>query len=300
MEVLVVDGMSTDETAARAAETVRTFRQETLEGPSVEILENPKMSAPAALNIGLLKARGEVIVRVDGHCEIPPDYLERLVELLTDKEAQCVGGALLNVGEDRAAKAIATAVGSKFGVGGAAFRTSTKGEYVDTVAFGAYPREVFDRIGVFDEELIRNQDDEFNFRLTQSGGRIWLEPSLRVSYHSRATIGSLWRQYWQYGLYKILVFKKRRGVPAVRQLVPAAFVASLISAACISLVSRRWTPLAVVVIPYVAATGAATAAEAKGDKKLLPHLPIAFWTLHVAYGSGSIWGLWRWRKHGRS
>jgi succinoglycan biosynthesis protein ExoA len=299
LEVFVVDGMSSDDTVTRVRDVLESRATDLAARSTVEVLPNPARSAPAALNIGLLKAGGEIVVRVDGHCEVPPDFIERLVELLDEKDAQCVGGSLRTIGKGPVGRAIALAGSSRFGVGGAAFRTSNKGAYVDTVAFGAYPRDVFDRIGKFDEELLRNQDDEFNYRLTQAGGRIWLEPSLEVKYYSRATLPSLWRQYWQYGVYKIRVFQKRRGVPAPRQLAPAILVTSLACASVLSLVRRSSRPLQLVLVPYLVATAAATVETGRRDPALSPLLPLAFWTLHFSYGSGCLWGLWKWRKHAR-
>ena len=228
MEVLVVDGMSEDGTGDIVSSVVSERGMRVLNSPirrpdpgslpndsqeafiNIRLLDNPEHIVPVALNIGLKHSRGEVIIRVDGHCEIPPDYVRVCVENLEKTGADCVGGPMVTVGETSMARAIAAVQSSFFGVGGVAFRTGSEyGGYVDTLAFGAYRREVFDRIGGFDEELVRNQDDEFNFRLTQAGGKIWLDPSIRSIYYSRASLKGLWRQYFQYGLYKVRLIQKR-------------------------------------------------------------------------------------------
>jgi GT2 family glycosyltransferase len=194
------------------------------------------------------------------------------------------------------AKGIALAQSSRFGVGGVAFRTGSEdGRYVDTLAFGAYRREVFGRIGRFDEELIRNQDDEFNFRLTQAGGKIWLDPSIRSVYYSRASLSGLWKQYFQYGLYKVRVIQKRRAVPSWRHLIPGLFVLSLLFSFLLALITRKWTLVFSVTAPYAMANFSASVWASRHQPRLFPFLPLAFATLHMAYGFGFLAGLWRWR-----
>ncbi|MGQ9715818.1 MAG: glycosyltransferase family 2 protein, partial [Anaerolineae bacterium] len=294
MEVLVVDGMSDDGTRDVVAGLQVRHPQF-----AIRILNNPARIVPTALNLGLRHARGEIIIRVDGHCEIAPDYVHRCVEALRETGADCVGGiCATTVGETLTARTVALAQSAWFGVGGVAFRVGrgTPG-CVDTVPFGAYRREVFARIGGFDEELVRNQDDEFNFRLTQAGGKIWLDPSIRSIYHSRACLRGLWRQYFQYGLYKVRVIQKRRGIPSWRHLVPAVFVLGLVGSLFLALVTRQPLWALGVAGPYAVANVAASLWTARHDPQALPFLPLAFATLHLAYGLGFLWGLWRWRAY---
>src|SRR5690349_10523036 len=199
VEVLVVDGMSTDRTRERAAEVLA----DRIAAGTASILDNPRGIAPTAMNIGISAASGDVILRVDGHTTLPPDYVSRCVKVLQETGSQNVGGAIRTLGSGAVGRAIATAQSSRFGVGGVAFRTgrSSAGP-VDTVPFGAFPREVFDRIGDFDVELVRNQDDELNFRLIQAGGTVWFDPGIRTDYFSNRTLRGLWRQYFLYGKYK--------------------------------------------------------------------------------------------------
>jgi glycosyltransferase involved in cell wall biosynthesis len=291
VEVLVVDGRSTD----RTRDVVEAIAAA---DPRVRLLDNPAETVPTALNLGLAEATGEVIVRVDGHCVLPGDYLTRCLDLLDETGADCVGGMIATRGTTPVARAIATAQSSPFGVGGAAFRTgrAVPGA-VDTLAFGAYRREVFDRLGGFDEDLVRNQDDEFNLRITEGGGVIWLDPALVTTYTSRATLAGLWRQYFEYGLYKVRVAQKHRRVPSWRHGVPLAFVLALLVTAVRSVVRRDPRPLAAVLIPYLVATGVASVSAARGDPDVLPLLPPAYATLHLAYGTGTLAGLWRFRHH---
>jgi glycosyltransferase involved in cell wall biosynthesis len=295
MEVLIIDGMSDDGTRAAIRQVVGSCEQQS-GGRRVALYDNPARAVPAALNIGLRNARGQVIIRVDGHCEIAPDYVRRCVEALYLAGADCAGGPIATVGETLVARGIALAQSSAFGVGGAVFRTGCRqAGYVDTLAFGAYRRDVFERIGGFDEELVRNQDDELNFRLIQSGGTIWLDPSIQSIYYSRASLRGLWRQYYQYGLYKVRVIQKRGGVAAWRHLVPVTFVMCLLASLLLALVSRRRRWALAVAGPYVLANGLASAWAARRGWLALPLLPLAFFTMHLAYGCGFLAGLWRWR-----
>ncbi|MEM6325509.1 MAG: glycosyltransferase family 2 protein [Bacteroidota bacterium] len=291
VEVLVADGMSDDGTRAIVREVAARHPERT-----IRLIDNPARIVPTAMNRALAEAEGAVIVRVDGHAEIAPDYVRRSVEALEETGAACVGGVLRTVGETGVARAISRAQSSPFGVGGASFRTGVgAGSFVDTVAFGTYRREVFDRIGGFDEELIRNQDDELNFRLTQSGGKIWLDPSVRCVYFSRASLSKLWRQYYQYGLYKVRVMQKRGGLASWRHLVPAAFVLGLALSAVLALMTGQSLWLLAVAGPYTLANLGASLWTARGAWNTLPVLPVAFGILHLGYGLGFLAGLWRWR-----
>lgn len=291
LEVIVVDGASTDGTPARARALAESS------GREVVVLDNPSRIVPVAMNLGLEHAGGSVVVRVDGHCTVPPNHVRRCVQLLEETGADCAGGVLDTRGETTMARAIAAAQSHPLGVGPVAFRTGgapDAGGPVDTLAFGAYRSDVFDRIGRFDEELVRNQDDELNLRLTRAGGTIWLDPSLVATYTSRADLRSLWRQYEGYGSWKVRVAQKHRGVASWRHLVPAAFVAGLAGAGALAAVGRT-RPLAAATGLYAAAVVAASA-RADHPVAVRVRMPVAFACLHLAYGVGSWRGAWRWRE----
>ena len=291
VEVRVVDGMSSDGTRERVRETIDRHA-----GRDVRLLDNPERIVPSALNRGLKDVEADVVVRVDGHCEIAPDYLERCVEALVATGADCVGGPIRTIGETRLARAIARAQSSPFGVGGARFRTGTgRGRWVDTLAFGAYRAEVFEAIGGFDEELVRNQDDEFNFRLIQAGGRIWLDPAIRSRYWSRASLGGLARQYFQYGAFKVRVMQKRGGVASGRHLVPAAFVLAVAAALVAAGLGKPWPAVALLGAYGLGALAAALVA-ARDEPAAAPLVAAAFPVLHFGYGLGFLAGLWRFRR----
>lgn len=295
IQILVVDGMSDDGTRELVQQMIARWPEDDL-----TLIDNPEHIVSTGLNRALRDAKGEVIIRVDGHCEIAPDYVRQSVKTLQKTNAECVGGALKTVGDTLLAQAIALAQSAPFGVGGVAFRTGrVTGAYVDTLAFGAYRRGVFDRIGIFDEELVRNQDDEFNFRLMQAGGKIWLDPSIRSVYYSRTSLRRLWRQYYQYGLYKVRVIQKRRAVPSWRHLIPTAFVLALVLSSVLALVMLEWRWALVVAGPYILVNLAASLWGARNAWSVLPLVPLAFLILHLAYGLGFLAGLWRWRAHWR-
>jgi glycosyltransferase involved in cell wall biosynthesis len=291
IEIFVIDGASTDQTVREAEALLRNtsgYRR-------CEVLHNPKGIVPTGLNIGLRNSEGEVIVRVDGHCEIPIDYLRRCTGLLETTGCECAGGVIVTVGETKAASAIALAQSSSFGVGGAGFRTgSGKARAVDTLAFGAYRREVFERVGNFDEELVRNQDDEFNLRLRQAGGCIWLDPSLKTIYYSRAGLRSLWRQYFQYGLFKVRVMQKRRSL-LPRHVAPAAFVLGLALGPVAALVNKRISWALALPATYLVANCTATAKASSRNPVNRMRLAGAFSAMHLSYGTGFLVGLFKWR-----
>jgi glycosyltransferase involved in cell wall biosynthesis len=291
LEVIVVDGASDDGTAewvrARAVGNELAIR----------VVDNPRRVTPVAMNLGIDAAKGDVVVLVGGHTVVADDFVATSVDALAETGAACAGGPIPTIGEGVVARAIAIAQSSRAGVGGVAFRTVREGAMaVDTVAFGAYRRQVFDEVGLFDEELVRNQDDEMSFRITQAGGLIWFDSRIRSQYRSRATLVGLCRQYHQYGLYKVRVIQKRGAVPAVRHLVPGAAVLIMLASIVAGLLRRSPTVPAAVVGAYVGGCMVAGAAEGRDDPAALPVVPVALMALHVPYGVGFLEGLWRFRR----
>jgi GT2 family glycosyltransferase/SAM-dependent methyltransferase len=279
MEILVVDGMSADGTADAARRA------------GVRVIENPRRTAAAAMNAGLRAAQGDVIVRLDAHAEAAPDFVSRSVAALDRTGADCVGGPIETAGDGVEGRAIAAAMSSRFGVGGAAFRVGTGRETdTDTVAFGAYRRSAFDRAGTFDESFLRNADDEFHLRLTRAGGRIVLVPEVRSTYRCRSSLGALARQYFGYGRWKTRVFAKHGRVPAARALVPPLFVAALAASVVLAVATDEPLWLISVVGPYAVAN---VLASLLAGTRAWPLVPFAFATMHLAYGLGFWTGLVR-------
>src|SRR5262249_48571306 len=197
--------------------------------PRIRLLQNPGRFAAPAMNVGIAAARGEIVARVDGHAIVPPDFVARAVDALRRRpDVDCVSGALDTRGRTATGRAIAAAMSPIAGVGPARFRTGAPAEQlVDTVAFPVYRRSTLDRIGGFDEELVRNQDDELNLRLVRMGGLILLLPDLRIVYFCQSTLRGLARQYFEYGFWKVRVIQKHRRAASWRHLVPGALVGAL-------------------------------------------------------------------------
>lgn len=217
LQVIVVDGNSSD----RTAEIVRS------KFPEVELLENPRRIVPVSMNMGIKVAQGEYIVRMDAHSVYPTNYIATLVKSARELSADNVGACWETVPQNdtNKARAIAIATSTKFGMGNAQYRLGTDSvRRVDTVPFGCYHRSVFDRIGLYDEELVRNQDDELNARLIKHGGKIYLLPGLFIKYFARGTIKKVSKMFYQYGLFKPLGNKKLKTISTIRQLVPFLFV----------------------------------------------------------------------------
>lgn len=289
MEVLLVDGMSDDNTRQLARQCLA---ESTLY--AFKILDNPERNISDALNLGIRAARGEVILRVDGHTVLAANYISRCVHALSETGADNVGGPMRAVGETMMGRAIALATGSPFGVGNARFHYADQAGWVDTVYMGAFHRSVFTKIGMFDPELVRNQDDEFNFRMTRAGGRIWLDPEIVSTYYARGSLTALARQYFAYGFWKVRVIQKHGRPASWRHLVPITFLVALVSAMLLGLVISSWLPLATILVPYLLVASAFAFSIARATRwRYLPLVPLAFPTMHLSYGFGFLAGILR-------
>lgn len=287
MEVLLVDGMSSD----RTREIVQQY---TAQYPFIFLLDNPKRIVPTGLNIGIRVAQGDVIIRLDAHAIYPDNYFSVLVDKLYALNADNVGGLCrtLPAKDTPMCEAIAAALSSPFGMGDSHFRIGTNKEMqVDTVPFGCFRREVFDKIGYFDEELVRNQDDEFNGRIIKFGGHIYLIPSVVIDYYGRDSIGKVSKMFYQYGLFKPLVNKKLGNPASVRQFFPFFFVLGLIIGLILSLVSTFFRILYIAVLAlYIFLAAYFSIRQVKGLKRIFL-LMGTFFVIHVSYGWGYLRGM---------
>jgi len=286
IEILVVDGMSDDGTR----ETVEKLSQA---DNRVKMLNNPQGIVSAAMNIGLMAARGDLFIRVDGHAEIPPDFVTKSIHCLREHpEAWVVGGHIMTVADDYMGRAIASAMRSPIGVGNARFRLGDYEGWVDTLAFGTHRKWIVDKIGYFDEELVRNQDDEFNLRIILAGGKIWMSKSIQSTYFSRGSLHKLWRQYFQYGFWRAKTLQKHKRPASFRQLAPLLFVLSL---PLFGFTGLMWKPFWLLLVIeaglYLLAlvTGALDVGR-KSGWRYAPVAPLIFAILHFGYGLGSLWG----------
>lgn len=286
LTVRVVDGMSDDGTRPIVEALARAH-------PQVELIDNIDRTTPKALNRGLRRGGYHAAIILGAHAEVEHGFLRANVDALRrDPTVGCVGGIIENVFEGDEARCIGAAMGHPFGVGSAHFRTGRREGYVDTVAFGCYRHEVFEAVGYFDEDLVRNQDDEFNFRVTQAGFRILLDHRIRSRYHVRASYARLFEQYAQYGFWKVYVNQKHRTVTTVRQLVPALWVAFVLLGMSLGGLSGIVAGglLAGVAAYLVAAQFSAHRAAASPTDRW--GVLQAFLVLHVGYGVGYLRGIW--------
>jgi len=288
VQVLVLDGLSVD----GSRDIVHEFIQK---HPSrkISMLDNPRRIPAAALNIGIQEAQGDVIIRLDAHSFVARDFIRKNVTYLSKTKATCVGGPIQSVARCFLGQAIALAMSSPFGVGNAFFRYAQREQYVDTVAFGAYNKAVFEEIGLFDEELIYSEDNEFNHRLRKHGGKIFLTPAIRSFYHTRESLKELWRQYYHYGFGKIKLMIKSLDSIMIRHLVPFTFVSTLLITGLLSVFNLffRWLFLLVLLSYLVALLFFSFRISAKRGWKYLFVLPVTFACLHFSYGLGMYGGL---------
>jgi succinoglycan biosynthesis protein ExoA len=286
IEVIVVDGLSDDGTPA-------ILNRLAMEYPSLKALKNPKRTMPAGVNIGIPAAGGRYIAIMGAHNRYAPDYLRQSVQVLEQTNADNVGGSMICEGRSHVQRAIALAHHSKFSVGGARWHNPDYEGPADTVFGGVYRREVFERIGLFDEELVRNQDDEFNLRLVQHGGKIWHSPRIRSWYSPRQSLTALFRQYVQYGYWRVRVIQKRKEAASLRQFVPGAFVFLLLVLPVAGLWWRvaAWTWIGLVAAYLISTMAVSFGIAAREGWRFLCTLPIVFGCYHIGYGIGCLRGV---------
>lgn len=284
LELIVVDGDSDDD----SAQVLRGY------GARLRVLRNPSRIVPAAMNIGIGAARGEIIARIDAHTVVAPDYIRNGVETLQRTGADDVGGPMNAVGGGRWGTAIALAMGSRFGIG-AYFHFGTTDREVDTVYMGMYPRRVFERIGLFDEELVRNQDDELNYRLRKSGGRIFLTTRMQSRYQNRQSLTALVRQFFQYGWWKVRVLQKHPAQMSLRHCLPPSLVLSLVVSAALAPWSAAagWLFCAIAGAYAVALTACVASVARQHGWNLVVPLAAAFAGIHLSWGTGFVLGALR-------
>ncbi len=291
LEVIFVDGMSEDRTQDIIKEYASKY-------PFIKLLENPYKYVPHAMNIGIKNSTGDIIIRMDAHSEYPPDYVEKLVYWLKKLNADNVGGIWINIPSKNTleARAIAIALSSNFGIGNAHYRLGkvNRPMKVDTVPFGCYPKKVFNKIGLYDEDLIRNQDDELNARLRKIGGKIFLIPDIKIKYYARDSLKKVAKMFFQYGYFKPLVNMKIGKPTTVRQLFPPLFVFMLIIPTLFAVAVPKviLTSIFVFILHSILNIFFSLNLSIKNkDLKLFPFLFVTFLIIHLSYGLGYIKGI---------
>lgn len=286
LEILVVDGGSTDSTCAVVEKSISTH-------PHLRLLDNPERLQAYALNRGIQASQGEIIIRIDGHTIIAPDYVSQCVSLLcsmADQGVVNVGGLMRPEGQTPAGKAIAAATMSPFAVP-TAFHHSERAQFVDTVYLGAWPRKLFEVVGMFNPAVNVNEDYEFNYRTRQAGGMIYLSPNIRSRYFPRSSFGALWRQYFRYGVQKVQMLKLHPGALRMRQTAAPTFVAALIGLPVLGFWWQgAWMLWSVMLLAYFMIS--AVAATRQRGTEVSPLLIMsAFFVIHTAWGLGFWRGL---------
>jgi glycosyltransferase involved in cell wall biosynthesis len=285
IEVIVADGMSTDGTY----EWLEDFAKAE---PRLRVLRNPARIVPSSLNLAINAARGEVIARIDGHTLVAPDYISTGIDALRRTRGDNVGGPMVKIGGGPVGDAISVAMSSRFGIG-SQFQFAREEVQTDTVYLGMWPRAVFDRVGMFDEELVRNQDDEFNYRIRKHGGRIILSPAMRSRYQNRQSWRKLGRQFFEYGVWKARVLQKHPRQMSVRHFVPPAFDLGVLLGLMLSPIWGPALPLvAGAVCAYVAVIGAVALRHTR-TPGAWARLCLALAVIHHAWGIGFLVGMVR-------
>ena len=291
MEIVIADGLSTDGTRR----AIHAF-SEAHPALFVRLVDNPKQIIPTGLNTAIKASKGELIVRMDAHSLPKQDYVQRCYNAHQEGKAENVGGVWKISPQNNGwvARSIAAAAANPFAVGDAHYRFTEKAAYVDTVPYGSYKRELFKKIGYFDESLLANEDYEFNTRIRQSGGRIWLDPAIQCTYFARATFAALAKQYWGYGFWKAQMLKRYPETLRWRQALPPAFVLGLVVLALVGFVwPIAWPVFAIIVGLYLAVqlVPAIQISLKAGDIRLSIGVVIATLIMHFSWGTALIVGL---------
>ncbi len=286
--IIIADGMSDDKTRLVINKYIR-------ENSNVNILviDNEGLTAPKGMNKAIEYSTSDIIIIFGAHAEAEENFIMENVNALEDNDVGCSGGILNTINDSTKGKAIAQSMMCPFGVGNATFRYSTKEEYVDTVAFGAYRRAELIEIGKFDEELVRNQDDELNFRVINSGKKILLSPKIISTYYARDSIKKLWKQYYQYGFWKVRVIQKHKRPASLRHLIPALFSSFVVFGILLSLFSMisRIVFLSILGLYLAIDLIVSIKISLKNSFSYFRYLIIIFPILHLSYGFGFIMGI---------
>ncbi|HVA98530.1 MAG TPA: glycosyltransferase family 2 protein [Bacteroidia bacterium] len=280
-ELFVIDGNSTDNTC-------EIVKQYIIKNTTIHLLHNPKRTVPYALNMAIEKAKGEIIIRLDAHTDYASDYFEKILSVFKNTNADIVGGPMRIAKGNTIQNAIGYATTTVFGIGNSSFHFEDFEGFTDSVYLGAWKKNIFSKTGLFDVDLKRNQDDEFHYRAKSFGFKVYQHPEIKLYYHPRDTFYSLFKQYYQYGLYKPLVLKKIKSAMRLRHLVPSIFVLYLISLCVLFFI-----PFYYAIIPFLFYIIGDLYFSLRSKKELSEILAISvvYPILHISYGIGFMLGL---------
>jgi len=285
IEVILVDGLSDDGTLEVVNDLKKRYS-------TLIVVNNIKQVTPVAFNLGIKKAQGEFVQIIGARQIISANYLQGCIDTLnTDKDIWCVGGGVENVYQTKESEIIGLAMASSFGVGAGNFRVAKKSEFTDTVGTPMYRMNVFTKIGYFNENLVRNQDDEFNYRVTSNGGKIFLNTEITIKYFVRASVSKLFKQYMQYGYWKVYVNKLHNTITSVRQLIPLFFVIGIILGAILTFFSSIFTMLFLIGISLYCLLAIYFGVKSSSNVSKALRVMLIFPVLHWSYGYGYLKGL---------
>ena len=288
VEIIVADGLSEDGTR-------EILKRLMSEYPELRVVDNPRRITPCAMNAGIREARGRYIAILGAHCQYASNYLSTCVALLHEHpEVSCVGGPAVSIGKGLFGQAVAAAMSHPVGIGDAKHRYPTYEGYAEGACYPVFRREVFDKIGFYDEMLVRNQDDELNYRLAKIGEKVFLSPRARYSYFIRETPSKLFRQYFEYGYWRVAVLRKHRIPASFRQVVPPLFMAVMLTSMIVGLSLPGWWRLTACAIPMLYEVTLLTVGVMQSHKtgwRVAVLFPVAVTIMHVAYAMGFVRGM---------
>jgi glycosyltransferase involved in cell wall biosynthesis len=282
-EVIFIDGNSTDNTRTIIEEYIGLY-------PYIKLLHNEKRIVPYALNKAIREAKGDIIVRLDAHTNYSLDYFEKIIETIAATNADIVGGPMRIAKGNAVQEAIGYATSTFFGVGNSSFHFENFEGFTDSVYLGAWKKNIFEITGLFDEMLKRNQDDEFHYRAKSLGFAIYQSPSIKSFYYPRSTFTTLFKQYFQYGLYKPAVLKKIKSSLSIRHLIPSIFVFYLITLPVFAALHARYAFIPLFI--YVVVNLVFSFMSKKAPMQVL-RIAYAYLVIHISYGAGFLLGLIR-------
>ena len=291
-EIILIDGESTDNTVKILKETCKAYEKRYGSAPEYSVLNNPKRILASGWNIGIKQARGEYVVRIDAHAYVEPDFLRlNLKTMLEIDDASCIGGAMTTLSDSSTGELIKEALSSPFGVGGSKFRYAKEAGYVDTVAYGMYKKAVFEKIGYFNEKLVRTQDNDLHRRMRDAGMKFYLNPSIHSYYYSRNTFKKLSKQQFNNGKWTMINFLMRPGKMSIRHFVPLAFVCSLLTTTIGGVLNEKIWMFSCFEIALHLIVGFYFAVKRTHNIIHRIALPFVFLLMHISYGCGSIIGI---------
>ncbi len=288
-EIVVIDGESTDDTLKIVKRLIDLYKTDTFD---IRIINNPKHILATGWNLGIKDAKGEYVVRIDAHAEAAEDFIEKNVETMNKAtDAVCVGGRLITKSLDGDNDTISKVLSSPFGVGNSSFRVSEEAGYTDTAVYGLYKKEIFERVGYFNEKYVRNQDIELHSRIRAVGGRFFFNPQINCVYYSRNTVKKMVKQALGNGKWNMVLLKNQNSALRLRHIVPFAFILFLIATTILGFFSKYFWLLEIGVLLIHLALGLYAATKRTSNISEVLNMPLLFLLLHLSYGVGYLVGI---------